>query len=65
MRKLIAAFSFLFLCYLSSTAQSEKISVKKSGDDFVLETNGKGFFINGMNWDYFPVGTNFNYSLWK
>ncbi len=65
MRKLIAAFSFLFLCYLYSTAQSEKISVKKSGDDFVLETNGKGFFINGMNWDYFPVGTNFNYSLWK
>lgn len=65
MRKLIAAFSFLFLCYLSSTAQSEKVSVKKSGDDFVLETNGKGFFINGMNWDYFPVGTNFNYSLWK
>ncbi|HNU15493.1 MAG TPA: glycoside hydrolase family 2 TIM barrel-domain containing protein, partial [Chitinophagaceae bacterium] len=65
MRKLIAAFSFLFLCYLSSTAQPEKISVKKSGDDFVLETNGKGFFINGMNWDYFPVGTNFNYSLWK
>lgn len=65
MRKLIAAFSFLFLCYLYSTAQSEKISVKKSGSDFILETNGKGFFINGMNWDYFPVGTNFNYSLWK
>lgn len=20
--------------------------------------------INGMNWDYFPIGTNFNYSLW-
>ncbi|MGZ5264016.1 MAG: glycoside hydrolase family 2 TIM barrel-domain containing protein, partial [Kaistella sp.] len=20
---------------------------------------------NGMNWDYFPVGTNYNYSLWK
>lgn len=65
MRKLIAAFSFLFLCYLYSTAQSEKISVKKSGSDFILETNGKSFFINGMNWDYFPVGTNFNYSLWK
>ena len=65
MRKLIAAFSFLFLCYLYSTAQSEKVSVKKSGDNYVLETNGKGFFINGMNWDYFPVGTNFNYSLWK
>jgi len=21
--------------------------------------------INGMNWDYFPIGTNYTYSLWK
>ena len=21
--------------------------------------------INGMNWDYFPIGTNFSYSLWN
>ena len=20
--------------------------------------------INGMNWDYFPIGTNYSYSLW-
>jgi hypothetical protein len=23
------------------------------------------FMVNGMNWDYYPIGTNFNYSLWK
>ena len=26
--------------------------------------NGEAFMINGMNWDYFPIGTNFTYSLW-
>nr|WP_242529707.1 glycosidase [Psychroflexus sp. ALD_RP9] len=30
-----------------------------------LKVDGKDFIINGMNWDYFPRGTNFNYSLWN
>ncbi|MDZ7645673.1 MAG: hypothetical protein U5K54_00035 [Cytophagales bacterium] len=30
-----------------------------------LQVNGKEFMVNGMNWDYFPIGTNFSYSLWK
>ena len=30
-----------------------------------LVVNGDAFMINGMNWDYFPIGTNFTYSLWK
>jgi hypothetical protein len=30
-----------------------------------LVVNGNDFFINGMNWDYFPIGTNYSYSLWK
>lgn len=30
-----------------------------------LEVNGKDFMINGMNWDYFPIGTNYSYSLWN
>lgn len=30
-----------------------------------LMVNGKEFMINGMNWDYFPVGTNYNFSLWQ
>jgi len=27
--------------------------------------NGEDFMINGMNWDYFPIGTNYSYSLWN
>ena len=30
-----------------------------------LKVNGNDFMINGMNWDYFPIGTNYTYSLWK
>ena len=34
----------------------------KACDYLLME---KDFMINGMNWDYFPIGTNYNYSLWK
>ena len=30
-----------------------------------LSVNGNDFMINGMNWDYFPIGTNYSYSLWN
>ena len=30
-----------------------------------LSVNGNSFMINGMNWDYFPIGTNYSYSLWN
>jgi hypothetical protein len=29
-----------------------------------LQVGGKDFMVLGMNWDYFPIGTNYNYSLW-
>ncbi len=30
-----------------------------------LEVDGKPLMIRGVNWDYSPVGTNYNYSLWE
>ena len=27
--------------------------------------NGEPFIVNGMNWDYLPIGYNYNYSLWS
>lgn len=30
-----------------------------------LEVDGKPLMLRGMNWDYFPVGTNYTYSLWE
>lgn len=65
MRKNIAIFSFLFLFFISANAQQNKVFVKKSDKGYVLKANGKSIFIKGMNWDYFPIGTNYSYSLWQ
>lgn len=48
-----------------SHAQAQKVEVANNADGQKLEVNGKPFIVNGMNWDYYPVGTNYNYSLWK
>lgn len=29
-----------------------------------LQVDGRDFFVRGVNWDYFPIGTNYSYSLW-
>ena len=29
-----------------------------------LRVGGEDFMVFGMNWDYFPIGTNYAYSLW-
>jgi Glycosyl hydrolases family 2, TIM barrel domain len=64
MKKLIVQ-CLLFLTPALVFAQNDKVLVVKSGSGFKLTVNGKETFINGMNWDYFPIGTNYNYSLWK
>ena len=46
-------------------AQANKVTLEKNNEGTRLIVNGKDFMVNGMNWDYFPIGTNFNYSLWK
>ncbi|MDX2285452.1 MAG: glycoside hydrolase family 2 TIM barrel-domain containing protein [Bacteroidia bacterium] len=61
----IAQTLLLSLVALSAFAQPDKVYVSSSPDGMKLVVNGSDFFINGMNWDYFPVGTNFSYSLWK
>ncbi len=58
---------FITLFFLTGKALSQpaNISVSNNQGNFKLVVNGKDFFINGMNWDYYPIGTNFAYSLWK
>ena len=56
---LLLTTSFLF-------AQTAKVSVKRDSDGMKLEVNGEAFMINGMNWDYIPIGTNtVNANFWK
>ncbi len=55
----------LCLFTLFTYAQSNQVSVRKDSDGMRLMVDGKPFMINGMNWDYFPIGTNYSYSLWN
>ncbi len=63
MKKNLVAF-VLFLFATTVFAQTGKISVVKNDKGMKLVVNGSDFMINGMNWDYQPIGTNYNYSLW-
>ena len=64
MRNKVLALLFLFIsCTLYS--QNYKVIVEKSDQGMKLLVDGKDFMINGMNWDYVPIGKNYAYSLWK
>lgn len=58
-------YLLIFCITFSSFSQTEKIAIQKNDTDFSITINGKNFIINGMNWDYFPIGTNYSYSLWN
>lgn len=64
MKRVLLTFVFILLITTAFT-QTDKVSVVNNNDGFKLLVNGKNFMINGMNWDYFPIGTNFSYSLWQ
>jgi len=49
----------LVLFTLSSCSQEDKVSVLSNEQGMKLLVNGENFMINGMNWDYFPIGTNY------
>ena len=42
----------------------EEVRVVKDTTGQRLQVAGRDFMVLGMNWDYFPIGTNYNYSLW-
>ena len=63
MKKILLTFVF-FLFITNIFAQTDKVSVVNKSDGMSLLVNGKSFMINGMNWDYFPIGTNYSYSFW-
>ncbi len=53
-----------FITISTISAQVEKVSIINDEKGSKLQINGNDFFIIGMNWDYFPIGENYNYSLW-
>lgn len=63
-RFLTTSALFLFITTVI-LAQAGKVSVVNNSEGARLLVNGNQFMINGMNWDYFPIGTNYLYSLWQ
>lgn len=66
--KRIATHILTVLLFSSINAfgsDNEVIIKKDANGGYRVQCNKKDFFINGMNWDYFPVGTNYTYNLWK
>ncbi len=60
-------FKLIFLLTTTTAlCQVDEISIINESDEMKLVVNGKDFMINGMNWDYVPIGTSVvSYSLWK
>ncbi len=56
----------LFLFTMTIWSQASKVSVVSNEEGMKLVVNGEDFMINGMNWDYIPIGTNtVNANFWK
>ncbi|MFN8889323.1 MAG: glycoside hydrolase family 2 TIM barrel-domain containing protein, partial [Cyclobacteriaceae bacterium] len=55
----------LLLFSISALGQPSQVMVRQDAGGMKLNVNGKELMVNGMNWDYFPIGTNFSYSLWN
>ncbi len=55
---------FLLILSAAGCEDSGKVAVQEDHDGWTLRVDGKPFMVNGMNWDYFPIGTNYEYILW-
>lgn len=59
MPTLMTLLVFTSLCH----AQTVKVT-ETNQKNLMLTVDNKPIMVNGMNWDYFPVGTNYAFSLW-
>jgi hypothetical protein len=64
MKNIFLSFILMLMC-LATYAQGHDVQVIDDSKGQYLLVDGEPFMVNGMNWDYFPIGTNFNYSLWN
>ena len=62
---IISALLCLLLFSSVSKAQDYQVSIVTDDQGSILILNDEAHMVNGMNWDYLPIGTNYNYSLWS
>ncbi|NQT61985.1 MAG: hypothetical protein HQ556_03410 [Candidatus Marinimicrobia bacterium] len=62
------ALSLIFMLGLTlSNCTSDQVAFVKVVSDssgHKLTVDDADFFVHGMNWDYYPIGTNYKYILW-
>ncbi|WP_430408690.1 glycoside hydrolase family 2 TIM barrel-domain containing protein [Kordia sp.] len=56
MKKTFLTLALIFLT-TSMFSQAGNVAVEKNSQGMKLVVNGKDFIINGMNWDYVPIGS--------
>ncbi len=49
----------------SASAAVAKVAVVTDGQGSRIQVDGRDMMIYGMNWDCFPVGTNYTFDLWS
>ena len=45
-------------------AQSSTVRIVSDSSGQRLQVDGRDVVIRGVNWDYFPIGQNYSYTLW-
>jgi len=65
MIRCLAAFALIIMSS-ALVAQSQLVQVDNASDGTRLLVDGKPFMVNGVNWDYVPIGTNvLTAGLWE
>lgn len=56
--------SLMLIGFSASAIAQERVIVQEDPDGWRLLVDGEPLMVNGMNWDYFPIGTNYEYDFW-
>ncbi len=48
----------------ADTLHAQRIQVVSDAGGSRLQVDGRDFMIQGVNWDYFPIGQNYAYNFW-
>ena len=66
MTRIIVFIVFLTVAAcMPGTSQTSEVSLHEGRDGWRLMVDGEPLMVNGMNWDYYPIGTNYEYVLWE
>ncbi|WP_299219087.1 glycoside hydrolase family 2 TIM barrel-domain containing protein [uncultured Aquimarina sp.] len=57
MRNNFLQLIIFFLFTITGSAQTNQVSIVNNDEGMKLVVNGKDFVINGVNWDYIPIGS--------